>query len=194
MDKGHTSRPYDDLNTINTDDTEDADMEEGEKEEGSNGQPSTVPRPPGIRQHHPMMPPQRGSPPLGGDPNLLLSNLTFSLFNPNENPPPSHSSHYFGPAAPHGRVAEGVLKQFDFRHNKIPEGVAVIGEGELEVQQDKSTALVLGPKSCLSLNRIFHPTSSQTLIITYVFYSWVYSSPWRSQIHKQLHNHNGHKS
>jgi len=51
------------------------------------------------------------------------------------------------PAVP----SDGV-KRWDFRHGKLPDGVKVVGDGNLEVQADKSTALALGPKSFLVLD------------------------------------------
>lgn len=47
----------------------------------------------------------------------------------------------------------------------MPEGVTIIGEGELEEQQDKSTALVLGPKSCLNLNRMCFLPAQQMIMV-----------------------------
>ena len=41
--------------------------------------------------------------------------------------------------------------QFDFRHGAMPAGVTVIGDAELQVQADKSTALVLSPGAYLRL-------------------------------------------
>jgi hypothetical protein len=48
-------------------------------------------------------------------------------------------------------------KSWDFRHGKMPEEVMVIndegGEAHLEVQQDRSTALIVPPKSYLKFDR-----------------------------------------
>lgn len=48
-------------------------------------------------------------------------------------------------------------KSWDFRHGKMPEDVMVIndeaGDAQLEVQQDRSTALVVPPKSYLKFDR-----------------------------------------
>jgi hypothetical protein len=64
----------------------------------------------------------------------------------------------------------------------MPEGVTIIGEGQMEAQQDKSTALVLGPKSCLNLNR--KDSNFFDLIFAYTPSSWVYYPAWRSQVYK----------
>jgi len=65
-------------------------------------------------------------------------------------------------------------KSWDFRHGKMPEQVMVINdqlnEAHLEVQQDRSTALVLPPKSYLKFDRtsmtasaVFHVPNFFTL-------------------------------
>ena len=57
-------------------------------------------------------------------------------------------------------------KSWDFRHGKMPEEVMVIndeaGEAHLEVQQDRSTAFVVPPKSYLKFDRAC-PVINETL-------------------------------
>lgn len=52
--------------------------------------------------------------------------------------------------------APELSRNWDFRHSKMPEGVTIIGdemgEAKLEVQQDRSTALVVPPKSYLKFD------------------------------------------
>lgn len=160
MDKNNNTRPYDDLNKLVEDDKEDTEMDEGEAGEGGESS-STQPANPIPRGRRVPIPADvanmfnNNNNPLNPPP---FFNTNYSIPNLNElagSPPPSN---LVGPPIPPGMRAprdEGPnIKQFDFRHNKMPEGVAIIGEGELELQQDKSTALALGPKSCLSLNRM----------------------------------------
>lgn len=146
MDKG-TSRPYDDLNTIEpTGENEDAEMDEGEKgEEGDSNQNEPTPTPampfPGrtVRGGHRM--------------NMNVPNL----FGPMGDLPPPSPFNRPQASANTRLLKDETAKQFDFRHNKIPEGVTVIGEGQLEEQQDKSTGLLLAPKACLNLDRMSRP-------------------------------------
>lgn len=50
-------------------------------------------------------------------------------------------------------------KSFDFRHGRMPDGVAIVGDPEavsasaLEIQSDQSTALSLAPNASLEVNR-----------------------------------------
>lgn len=160
MDKTpNPSRPYDDLNAITTpDEPEDAEMEEGEKAEGEDNNNNNgnipMPRPPGMRRAHMPM-----------HSNLNISEFAdnFTALSGNRNVFPPQAAHIpgYGPQFNQPRPKDDTAKQFDFRHNKMPEGVTIIGEGALEEQQDKSTALVLGPKSCLNVDCTFsaiHPT------------------------------------
>lgn len=68
-----------------------------------------------------------------------------------------------GSVSPQGD--DSTAKMFDFRHNKMPEGVAVLGEGYLEEQADKSTALVLPPKAFLNLDCKYYAVLS-LLVLT----------------------------
>ena len=154
---------------------------------------------PGIQ---PPMP--SGVPPPPGLSSIFANNPSF--FHPlhdttsHENLPPQ--ANVFGPPAPAHQPRlgdQGTVKQFDFRyenyklsihvnthihfrHNKMPEGVTIIGEGQLEEQQDKSTALVLGPKSCLNLNRMFF-ASSPSFVLTLTS-SWIHYPTGRPQVCK----------
>ena len=51
-------------------------------------------------------------------------------------------------------VDRGVV-QFDFRHGSMPAGVTVHGDAELQLQADRSTALVLSPSAYLRLTLPF---------------------------------------
>lgn len=172
MDKKNPTRPYDDLNTIVSDDKEDTEMEEGEAE--GEGESSTQPITPLPRANRRVPIPtnvasmfnnrNNNNNNFSSATNLFPPGFGLPNLNTGDLPPPAG----VGPTVPPGMRPprdDTNAKQFDFRHNKMPEGVAIIGEGELEVQQDKSTALALGPKSCLSLNRMFQ---SNTLYLIYV--------------------------
>ncbi len=74
----------------------------------------------------------------------------------------SSSTSSGGSKPPIAPKTEGLV--WDFRHGKLPEGVAIIGdEGQahLEVQQDRSTALKLPPKAFLKFDR----TLNQKLLL-----------------------------
>lgn len=63
-------------------------------------------------------------------------------------------------------------KSWDFRHGKMPEGVMIIndepGNAQLEVQQDRSTALFVPPKSYLKFDRACLGPSSNASIPLFI--------------------------
>jgi len=72
-----------------------------------------------------------------------------------------------GPGVLPGGGASNAIT-YDFRHGKIPEGIEMFGgEPSLEVQQDKSTALVVPPNAFIKCRCMFFfppPLAPQLLI------------------------------
>ena len=58
-------------------------------------------------------------------------------------------------ATPAGADRGGGVAQFDFRHGSLPPGVTIHGDAELQLQADRSTALVLSPSAYLRLSLPF---------------------------------------
>ena len=138
--KGNNQKAaYDNLDQL-TSQPEDAEMEEA-KEEGATEGGTMNDEDEGSDLFSSSFPPP---PPRGFGGQHPFSSTGFS-FSRRGRPvrPPSPSDY--------PPVSDANVKSYDFRHNKMPEGVQIIGEGSLEEQADKSTAFRLTPKSCLTL-------------------------------------------
>ena len=122
--------------------------------------PSTPPNP----LLFPRIPPRAGGP----SPRQALS---YSLGSPSLTATSSESADFdrftdlldpstSSASSPSPSSLDRGVVQFDFRHGTLPPGVTICGEAELQVQADKSTALVLSPSAYLRLSLPFTPNGA----------------------------------